>query len=89
MEEEAGWDWKPSFAKRKNKNKNKTGGYSPMEVFGPVSRDLRKENGLCLAPTAFPVNEGRRGYSTLLVSLLTGDPEKGARGRWGKHLKRS
>ena len=32
MEEEAGWDWKPSFAKRQKKKKN-TGGYSHIEVF--------------------------------------------------------
>ena len=31
--EEAGWDWKPSFAKRQKKKKKHTGGYSHIEVF--------------------------------------------------------
>ena len=50
MEEEAGWDWKPSFAKRQKKKKH-TGGYSHIEVFRAcVSRIFCKGNPVSPKP---------------------------------------
>ena len=92
MEEETGWDWKPSFAKRQNKNKTKQGATAPWKCSGLVSAASSARKTASALPVAFPVNEGRRGDPHCLSPFSDRDPEKrGQRkvGQVGKTLKRS